>query len=81
MIQLVAFLGNYGKEYEKTRHNVAWSFEDSLPFANKLSWQCELIGRIKENVSMTTKDIWCTNLCMYRNPPLFESSFHATSLL
>lgn len=39
MIQLVAFLGNYGREYENTRHNTAWMFEDSLPFANKISWQ------------------------------------------
>jgi PTH1 family peptidyl-tRNA hydrolase len=39
MIQLIAFLGNYGKEYERTRHNVAWLFEDSLPFKNKFSWQ------------------------------------------
>ena len=29
MIQLVAFLGNYGLKYEKTRHNVAWYFEDT----------------------------------------------------
>lgn len=46
MIQLVAFLGNYGKEYEKTRHNVSWYFEDSLPFANKLSWQNKFKGEI-----------------------------------
>lgn len=39
MIQLIAFLGNYGREYEGTRHNVAWLFADSLPFFNKLSWQ------------------------------------------
>ena len=38
MIQLIAFLGNYGKEYEATRHNVAWLFEDSLVFSNRLSW-------------------------------------------
>lgn len=44
MIKLVAFLGNYGKEYEKTRHNVAWIFEDSLAFANKLSWQSKFEG-------------------------------------
>ena len=44
MIKLVAFLGNYGKEYEKTRHNVSWYFEDSLPFANKLSWQNKFKG-------------------------------------
>lgn len=46
MIRLVAFLGNYGREYEKTRHNVSWIFEDSLPFANKLSWQSKFKGEI-----------------------------------
>ncbi len=46
MIKLVAFLGNYGKEYEKTRHNVSWYFADSLPFANKLSWQNKFKGEI-----------------------------------
>jgi len=46
MIKLVAFLGNYGKEYEKTRHNVSWFYEDSLPFANKLSWQNKFKGEI-----------------------------------
>ena len=46
MIKLVAFLGNYGREYEKTRHNVAWYFEDSLPFASRLSWQSKFKGEI-----------------------------------
>lgn len=46
MIKLVAFLGNYGKEYEKTRHNVSWYFADSLPFASKLSWQSKFKGEI-----------------------------------
>ncbi len=46
MIKLVAFLGNYGREYDKTRHNVAWFFEDSLPFANKLTWQSKFKGEI-----------------------------------
>lgn len=46
MIRLVAFLGNFGREYEKTRHNVAWYFEDSLPFAQKLSWQSKFKGEI-----------------------------------
>lgn len=30
MIKMVVFLGNYGKQYEKTRHNVGWLFEKSL---------------------------------------------------
>jgi len=44
MISLVAFLGNYGAEYEKTRHNVAWLFAKSLPFYNSLSWQQKFKG-------------------------------------
>ena len=46
MIELVAFLGNYGREYEKTRHNVSWYYEDSLPFAAKLNWQNKFKGEI-----------------------------------
>lgn len=38
MIQLIAFLGNYGREYEHTRHNAPWLFADSLPFASRLVW-------------------------------------------
>lgn len=38
MIQLVAFLGNYGHEYARTRHNAAWLFAESLPFSSKISW-------------------------------------------
>ena len=44
MIKLVAFLGNYGREYEKTRHNVAWQFASSLPFADKIYWQKKFKG-------------------------------------
>ncbi|MCR5613254.1 aminoacyl-tRNA hydrolase [Treponema sp.] len=46
MIQLVAFLGNYGKEYEKTRHNTAWQFADSLPFYGRLNFQTKFRGQI-----------------------------------
>ena len=38
MIQLIAFLGNYGREYENTRHNAAWLFASSLPFYSRLNW-------------------------------------------
>lgn len=44
MIKLIAFLGNYGSEYEGTRHNVAWEFEKSLPFASKLNWTQKFKG-------------------------------------
>ncbi len=39
MIELIAFLGNYGAEYENTRHNAGWLFEKQFPFAEKINWQ------------------------------------------
>lgn len=44
MIKLVAFLGNYGPEYEGTRHNVAWAFAQQLPFYSRLSFQNKFKG-------------------------------------
>lgn len=43
MIELVAFLGNYGREYSRNRHNAGWMLADALPFA--LSWQRKFKGR------------------------------------
>lgn len=58
MIKLVAFLGNYGREYAGTRHNVAWSFEESLPFAGRLSWQSKFKGQF---AAVSGEDLasWC----------------------
>ena len=58
MIRLVAFLGNYGREYEKTRHNVAWQFADSLPFAGKLYWQSKFKGNYAA-VERESLAAWC----------------------
>ncbi|MDR1933019.1 MAG: aminoacyl-tRNA hydrolase [Spirochaetales bacterium] len=44
-IQLLVFLGNPGKEYEKTRHNVAWMAAEQLPFYASLAWQEKFKGR------------------------------------
>lgn len=46
MIQLVAFLGNYGREYEKTRHNTAWQFASSLPFYGRLNFSSKFQGQV-----------------------------------
>ncbi|HPQ01225.1 MAG TPA: aminoacyl-tRNA hydrolase [Termitinemataceae bacterium] len=46
MIQLVAFLGNPGKEYERTRHNVGWLLAEGLSFYGDLSWQRKHQGRL-----------------------------------
>lgn len=45
MIKLIAYLGNYGAEYNLTRHNVAWFFADSMPWAGKLYWQSKFKGQ------------------------------------
>lgn len=55
MIELAAFLGNGGKEYEKTRHNVAWLFASSLPFASSLSVQSKFRG-IYASINSTVKN-------------------------
>lgn len=45
MIELVAFLGNYGREYSRNRHNAGWMLADALPFSSALSWQRKFKGR------------------------------------
>lgn len=46
MIRLVVFLGNPGREYEKTRHNVGWMVADSLSFS--LAWREKFKGLLAE---------------------------------
>ncbi len=45
MIKLYAFLGNYGREYARNRHNVSWQFLESLPFYGELRWERKFKGR------------------------------------
>lgn len=42
---MVAFLGNYGRQYEKNRHNVAWLFAEALESINNLNWQKKFKGQ------------------------------------
>lgn len=44
MISLIAFLGNYGKEYQGNRHNVPWIYANSFPFLEDASWQEKFKG-------------------------------------
>ncbi|PIE97491.1 MAG: aminoacyl-tRNA hydrolase [Treponema sp.] len=44
MIKLIAFLGNYGKKYENTRHNAAWVVLPELDIWSRLSWQNKFRG-------------------------------------
>lgn len=67
MIRLVAFLGNYGSEYERTRHNTAWQFASALPFYNALSWQTKFSGQY----SVLSFEEFCS-LCEKRIPSLLN---------
>uniref|UniRef100_A0A7C3I763 Peptidyl-tRNA hydrolase n=1 Tax=Gracilinema caldarium TaxID=215591 RepID=A0A7C3I763_9SPIR len=45
MIELVAFLGNHGKEYQKNRHNAGWLLWDTLRIAGFVSLQKKFKSR------------------------------------
>lgn len=45
MIQAIAFLGNIGKEYSRTRHNAAWLFADTIPAIAGAKWQHKFKGQ------------------------------------
>ncbi|MDR0730461.1 MAG: aminoacyl-tRNA hydrolase [Treponema sp.] len=44
MLDLVVFLGNPGREYERNRHNAAWLFAECLPFSASLLWREKFKG-------------------------------------
>lgn len=44
MIELVTFLGNPGREYERNRHNAGWLFAAQLPFYSSLDWRKKYQG-------------------------------------
>ncbi len=44
MIELVAFLGNHGREYAQNRHNAGWLLAERLPSYPQLAWQRKFKG-------------------------------------
>jgi PTH1 family peptidyl-tRNA hydrolase len=43
---LVVGLGNFGKKYEYTRHNIGWDIFEELSFSNDLRWTNKFKGQI-----------------------------------
>ena len=85
MIEAIAFLGNYGNEYEKTRHNVAWIFSNKLNLTKDINWQAKFNGEyaktlingkasnlhfIKPYTYMNLSGLSVSQLCsFYKIPP------------
>jgi len=44
MIKLISFLGNPGKQYELTRHNLPWLLADKLTEGSSLQWREKFKG-------------------------------------
>ncbi|MCK5078141.1 MAG: aminoacyl-tRNA hydrolase [Calditrichia bacterium] len=44
MIKAIIFLGNPGKKYEETRHNIGWKAVSNLSFSYQLDWQKKFKG-------------------------------------
>lgn len=44
MINLVVFLGNKGKQYARTRHNLPWMLIDYISFCETLTWKKKFNG-------------------------------------
>lgn len=83
MIEAIAFLGNYGNEYAKTRHNVAWMFCQRLELTKNLNWSSKFNGDyaklllreqnlhfIKPHTYMNLSGVSVGELCVfYKIPP------------
>ena len=54
MIDLIVFLGNYGKKYENTRHNAAWILCDSIEIGSNAVWQGKFKGQYAKLPSSMT---------------------------
>ena len=72
MIQLVVFLGNYGSEYSKTRHNVAWQFFFFFSFSSRFSWQQKFKGEFLSFSREELSSLFCESkiLCTKDGSPV-----------
>ena len=55
-LKLVVALGNVGKKYENTRHNIAWKVFEKLSFSGELKWKKKFQG-LYENYNLSGRKI------------------------
>ena len=66
MIEAIAFLGNYGNEYAKTRHNVAWLFCERLELTKNLNLISKFNGEYAK-LSLKNKNLHFIKPLTYMN--------------
>jgi PTH1 family peptidyl-tRNA hydrolase len=57
IVTLVAVLGNPGKQYEKTRHNIAWQMMEYISFFDDLVWHEKFKGEYT-SISMDGRKVY-----------------------
>jgi PTH1 family peptidyl-tRNA hydrolase len=67
--RLIIGLGNYGKKYEHTRHNIGWDVFEELSFASDLRWQEKFKGHyaVYQNTQMSNDKIYFLKPQTYMN--------------
>jgi len=58
MIKMAVFAGNPGREYEKTRHNIAWMVLNAIPGSDSFSWKKKFNAWWTDYYSGTNKIIF-----------------------
>ena len=64
MIELIAFLGNHEKEYQKNRHNAGWLLWDKLHFTHLVHFQKKFKSRYA-NLRMLINKNFSSVQCIY----------------
>ncbi len=64
---IIIGLGNYGKNYEYTRHNIGWDMFEGLSFYNSLSWSKKFKGQFAQHTSNQKQKIYFLKPETYMN--------------
>lgn len=77
------FLGNPGREYEKTRHNLGWMVADQISTEQDFSWSDKFEGKLALTETQFAKCFWFKPYCFMNlsgNPVRKLHDFYKLSL-